>query len=84
MNSTETETLIETFRRIASEVTERPVLDLPLDAEIRSLGVDSIALAEIVARIEDTFAIEVPATTWLSVRTLRELLEVVARAASTA
>jgi acyl carrier protein len=74
------ETLIETFRRIASEVIERPVPDLSLDTEIRSLGVDSIALAEIVARVEDTFAIDVPATTWLSVRTLRELLDIVARA----
>lgn len=75
------ETLIETFRRIAAEVTERPVPEFALDTEIRSLGIDSIAMAEIVAHVEDTFAIEVPATTWLSVRTLRELLDVVARAA---
>jgi acyl carrier protein len=75
-----TETLIETFRRIASEVTERPVPELSLETDLRSLGVDSISLAEIVARIEDTFAIDVPASTWLSVRTLRELLDVVADA----
>ena len=75
-----TETIIETFRRIASEVTERPVPDLPLDAEIRALGLDSIALAEIVARVEDTLAVDIPATTWLTVRTLRELLDVVAQA----
>lgn len=75
-----TESLIEIFRGIAAEVTERPVPEVSLDTEIRSLGVDSIALAEIVARIEDQFAVDVPATTWLSVKTLRELLDVVERA----
>jgi acyl carrier protein len=75
-----TESLIETFRNIAAEVTERPIPHVALDTEIRSLGVDSIALAEIVARIEDRFAIDVPATTWLGMKTLGDLLGVVERA----
>jgi acyl carrier protein len=75
-----TQSLIETFRGIAAEVTERPVPHVSLDTDIRSLGIDSIALAEIVARVEDVFAIDVPATTWLGVKTLRELLDVVERA----
>lgn len=74
------QSLIEIFRDIAAEVTERPVPQASLDTEIRSLGIDSIALAEIVARVEDLFAIDVPATTWLGVRTLGELLDVVNRA----
>jgi acyl carrier protein len=82
MASTEslTESLLETFRGIAADVTERPVPEVSADTEIRSLGVDSIALAEIVARIEDRFAIDVPAKTWLSVKTLGDLLDIVERA----
>jgi acyl carrier protein len=76
------EQLMATFRRIAAEVADRPIPELSLDTDIRSLGVDSIMLAEIVARIEDTFGIDVPATIWLSVKTLRELLDVVASAKS--
>ena len=74
------QSLIETFRGIAAEVTERPVPPVSLDTEIRSLGVDSIALAEIVARVEDLFAIDVPATTWLGIKTLRDLVDIVERA----
>jgi acyl carrier protein len=81
MESTEslTESLIETVRGIAAEVTERPVPPVSLDTEIRSLGVDSIALAEIVARLEDELGIDVPAAAWLGVKTLRDLLDVMER-----
>lgn len=74
------EQLIETFRAIVAEVIERPVPELALDSEIRSIGIDSIGLAEIVARIEDTFGIDVPAETWLRITTVREMLQVVAAA----
>lgn len=75
-----TESLIETVRCITAEVTERPVPPISIDTEIRSLGVDSIALAEIIARVEDELGIDVPAASWLAVKTLRDLLDVVERA----
>jgi acyl carrier protein len=75
-----TESLIETVRCITAEVTERPVPVITVDTEIRSLGVDSIALAEIIARVEDELGIDVPAAAWLAVKTLRDLLDVVERA----
>ena len=74
------EQLIETLRTIVADVIERPAPALLPDSPIRSIGVDSIALAEIVARIEDAFGIEVPADTWLAITTVGELLDVVAAA----
>ncbi|HVV81884.1 MAG TPA: acyl carrier protein [Kofleriaceae bacterium] len=70
------EQMIERFRTILAEVAEREVPVLGPETEIRSIGVDSIAMAEVVARLEDELGIEVPAEAWLSVSTVRDLLRV--------
>lgn len=74
---------LEQLRAIAAAVLERPVPPLSVETEIRALGVDSIALAEIIARLEDELAIEVPAATWLSMKTLGDLVTIVERARAT-
>jgi acyl carrier protein len=75
------EQLLERFRTIVADVVEREVPAISPDTEIRSMGVDSIAMAEVVARLEDEFGVEVAAETWLSVGTVRDLLAVVTAAA---
>jgi acyl carrier protein len=67
--------LLPLLREIVLAVTEKPVTDIsPTDA-ISELGIDSISVAEILVRIEDALAIEIPAIQWLQVRTLQEMLE---------
>jgi acyl carrier protein len=69
--------LLPLLREIVSEVTGKPLPAIsPTDA-LSELGVDSVSVAEIVMRVEDALVIEIPATQWLEVRTLQQILELV-------
>ncbi|HXF58513.1 MAG TPA: acyl carrier protein [Candidatus Saccharimonadales bacterium] len=72
--------LIQLFRAVAAEVTEKPLPELAPDTSIAELGIDSVSVAEIVARVEDALGIEVPAADWLRVRTLEEFVRAIQRA----
>jgi acyl carrier protein len=69
--------LLPFLREIVLDVTGKPLPAIsPTDA-LSELGIDSVSVAEIMARVEDALAIEIPATQWLQVRTLQEILELV-------
>jgi acyl carrier protein len=68
------------FRSIAAQVIEKPLPDVPLATPIAELGIDSVLVAEIVARLEDQLGIEIPADQWLRVRTLKDLVDAVGAA----
>jgi acyl carrier protein len=56
-------------------VTGKPAPATSLSDDLSELGIDSVSIAEIVMRVEDALAIEIPATQWLEVRTLQGILE---------
>jgi acyl carrier protein len=74
---------LELLRSIVAEVIEKPLPPITLETPISELGIDSIEVAEIVLRIEDRFGIEIPAATWMRLRTLGELVEVIRAARQT-
>jgi acyl carrier protein len=71
--------VISLLRQIVLEVTEKPLPEISSTVPIAELGIDSISLAEIMMRIEDSLGIEVPATEWLRVRTIEEILNLIER-----
>ena len=72
------EDLLEPIRRIVSDVIDRPLAALSLDSSIESLGIDSIALTEMVALVEDRLGVDIPASAWFGVRTVRDFVGLVA------
>lgn len=72
--------LIERIRQIVTEVAERPIDTFTPDASIESLGIDSIALTEVVVLIEERLGVDVPSSSWLSVRTIGDFVALVANA----
>jgi len=69
------------LRGIVEQVIEKPLGELAPETPIADLGIDSVLIAEIVARIEETLEIEVPASQWVRVRTLRDLVDAINEAA---
>jgi acyl carrier protein len=68
------------LRAIVEDVTNKPVRELAPEmaiADLGDLGIDSVSLADIVARIEENLACEVPASQWVRVRTVQDLVDVV-------
>jgi acyl carrier protein len=77
---TDREKLMRMFQALVLEITGKPLPDVAPDASIADLGVDSVSVAEIVARIEDDLGIEVPAARWMRVKTVAELFDAVEEA----
>jgi|TARA_R110000751_G_scaffold33275_4_gene82976 acyl carrier protein len=50
----------DTVLEIISAETKTPVKDIDLKADIRDMGIDSLATVEIVVEIEDQLGIEIP------------------------
>ena len=50
----------DTVLQIISVETKTPVKDIDLKADIRDMGIDSLATVEIVVEIEDQLGIEIP------------------------
>jgi acyl carrier protein len=69
--------LLPLLREIVLEVTGKPAPAISLTDDLSELGIDSVSIAEIVMRVEDALAIEIPATQWLEVRTLQGIIELV-------
>jgi acyl carrier protein len=69
--------LLPLLREIVLDVTGKPAPAISLTDDLLELGFDSVSVAEIVMRVEDALAIEIPATQWLEVRTLQGILELV-------
>ena len=50
----------DTVLQIISVETKTPVEEIDLKADIRDMGIDSLATVEIVVEIEDQLGIEIP------------------------
>lgn len=74
MNRTE---LLALFRTTATEVVERDFGQISETAVITDLGIDSLGMMEIISTLERTAKVHIPNEQLESIRTVRDLLEVV-------
>ena len=71
--------LIRLFRDLASEIAERDLSFVQEDSAITELGIDSLAMLELVGSMERQLSIRVPDEQLVGLVTVRELLELVER-----
>src|SRR5262249_47535997 len=69
--------LIGIFRDIASEIAEKDLSFVHEDSAISDLGIDSLAMLELIGSMERTLRVRVPDEQLVGVSTVRQLLELV-------
>lgn len=69
--------LIARFRQIATEVTERQVPEMTEAMAISDLGIDSLAMLEIVGEMERAFKIRIPDDQLVGISTVGQLVDLV-------
>lgn len=74
MNRTQ---LLELFRTTATEVVEREFAAISEDTNITDLGIDSLGMMEIISTLERTAKVHIPNDQLETIRTVKDLLEVV-------
>jgi acyl carrier protein len=77
MNTLERPTLIQIFRDLASEIAERDFSHIQEDMAIKDLGIDSLAMLELVGSMERLLRVRVPDDQLVGLETVRQLLELV-------
>jgi acyl carrier protein len=68
------EELIATFQRVATEVAEREFPPLKGETVIADLGIDSLAMLEIVGAMEREFKIQLPDDQLVGLQTVNDLV----------
>jgi acyl carrier protein len=66
-------------RTILHQVSGQPFEEIDVDTRITDLGIDSVDLGEVVARIEETVGADVPFGRWLTVRTVGDVITIVSQ-----
>lgn len=69
--------LIGLFRDVASEIAEKDLSTVQEDSSIADLGIDSLAMLELVGTMERELSIRVPDEQLVGLQTVRQLLELV-------
>jgi acyl carrier protein len=69
--------LIKLFRDLASEIAEKDLSFLQEDNSISDMGIDSLAMLELVGTMERELRIRVPDDKLVGLITVRQLLELV-------
>jgi acyl carrier protein len=69
--------LIELFRDLASEIAEKDLSHVEEESPIADLGIDSLAMQELVGTMERELRIRVPDEQLVGLQTVRQLLELV-------
>ncbi len=75
----DTNELLTLFRELASEIAEKDCSNIPADAQVTQLGIDSLGLMELVGTLERELAIRLPEAELAEVRTISDLLGVAAQ-----
>ena len=78
-NNMERPQLIDLFRDLASEIAEKDLSHVQEDNAIADLGIDSLAMLELVGTMERQLRIRVPDEQLVGLQTVRQLLELVER-----
>ncbi|MFT3923510.1 MAG: acyl carrier protein [Myxococcales bacterium] len=71
--------LIKLFRDLASEIAEKDLSFVQEESAIADLGIDSLAMLELVGTMERELRIRVPDEQLVGLETVRQLLELVER-----
>ena len=71
--------LIKLFRDLASEIAEKDLSFVQEENSIADLGIDSLAMLELVGTMERELRIRVPDEQLVGLETVRQLLELVER-----
>jgi acyl carrier protein len=69
--------LIKLFRDLASEIAEKDLSFLQEESSISDMGIDSLAMLELVGTMERELRIRVPDEKLVGLITVRQLLELV-------
>lgn len=69
--------LIDMFTRTASEVAEKEFSALTEETIIADMGVDSLAMLEVVGEMERELSISIPDDSLVGIETVAQLLDVV-------
>ena len=69
--------LIDMFQKTASEVAEKEFTGLTEDTVIADMGVDSLAMLEVVGEMERELSISIPDDSLVGIETVAQLLDVV-------
>ncbi len=69
--------LIEMFKRLAAEVAEKDFSTITEDSVIADLGVDSLAMLEVVGEMERELEVQIPDDMLVGIETVAQLLDVV-------
>jgi acyl carrier protein len=73
------EQMITTFQKIASEVAEREFPQLKGETVIADLGIDSLAMLEIVGAMEREFKVQIPDDQLVGLQTVNDLVGLLQR-----
>lgn len=69
--------LIELFRKMAAEIAEKDLSDLREDSMIADMGLDSLAMLELVGGMERELKIRIPDEELVGIQTVHQLLALV-------
>jgi acyl carrier protein len=71
--------IVEMFKKAAFQVDNRRLPDLKADTPIASLGMDSVAVMELVSYFEEQLGVRIPDEDLSRIRTVRDLRDTIAK-----
>jgi acyl carrier protein len=71
--------VLEMFKQAAFEVDNRRLPDLKADTAIATLGMDSVAVMELVSYFEEKLEVRIPDEELSRIRTVKDLRDAIAR-----
>jgi acyl carrier protein len=71
--------VIEMFKQAAFEVDNRRLTDLKSDTVIATLGMDSVAVMELVSYFEEKLGVRIPDEELSKIRTVKDLRDTIAK-----
>jgi len=71
--------VLEMFKQAAFEVDNRRLPQLTADTVIATLGMDSVAIMELVSYFEEKLEVRIPDEELSKIRTVRDLRDAIAR-----
>ena len=71
--------VVEMFKQAAFEVDNRRITDLRAETVISTLGMDSVAVMELVSYFEEKLAVRIPDEELSRIRTVKDLRDAIAR-----
>lgn len=77
MSTTRDPKIVDLFAKAIWEVDQKKIDDLGMDKQIASLGIDSVAMLEVIGYLEEELEIHLPEDRLQKVQTLGDLADVI-------